>query len=142
MCDSFTIKHITLHFICIDDMLWMKSNRASFLVLEYNPNKSRLRKVYESPMEAAERERNNLASRKSRFKKKIAQQITNMHLEFDRSESADLYAMQNWMGQVIFELESNCLDRGITPECLADMRQQCGFLRNQNDKVYRARPSF
>ncbi|EAT38885.1 AAEL009263-PA [Aedes aegypti] len=110
--------------------------------LEYNPNKSRLRKVYESPMEAAERERNNLASRKSRFKKKIAQQITNMHLEFDRSESADLYAMQNWMGQVIFELESNCLDRGITPECLADMRQQCGFLRNQNDKVYRARPSF
>lgn len=110
--------------------------------LEYNPNKSRLRKVYESPMEAAERERNNLASRKSRFKKKIAQQITNMHLEFDRNENADLYAMQNWMGQVIFELESLCLDSGVTSECLLDLRLQCGFSRSQQDKLYTAGPTL
>lgn len=111
--------------------------------LEYNPNKSRLRKVYESPSEAAERERNNLASRKSRFKKKIAQQITNMHLEFDRNENADLYAMQNWMGQVIFELESLCLDSGMASECLLDLRQQCGFSRSQQDKMlFTAGPSL
>ncbi|XP_065074644.1 uncharacterized protein LOC135698545 [Ochlerotatus camptorhynchus] len=106
--------------------------------LEYNPNKSRLRKVYESPTEAAERERNNLASRKSRFKKKIAQQITNMHLEFDRNENSDLYAMQNWMGQVIFELESLCLDNGLTIECLLELRRQCGFSQSNLDKMYTA----
>lgn len=110
--------------------------------LEYNPNKSRLRKVYESPTEAAERERNNLASRKSRFKKKIAQQITNMHLEFDRNENSDLYAMQNWMGQVIFELESLCLDNGLTSECLLELRRQCGFSQSLLDKMYTPGPSL
>lgn len=110
--------------------------------LEYNPNKSRLRKVYESPTEAAERERNNLASRRSRFKKKIAQQITNMHLEFDRNENSDLYAMQNWMGQVIFELETLCFDAGLTTECLLELRRQCGFSQSQVDKMYTVEPSM
>lgn len=106
--------------------------------LEYNPNKSRLRKVYESPTVAADRERNNLASRKSRFKKKKAQLITNMHLEFDRSENIELYKMQNWMAQVIFNLESQCLDSGLTPEYLFDLRRECGFSYGQHDKMYAA----
>lgn len=108
--------------------------------LEYNPNKSRLRKVYQDASEAAERERNNLASRKSRFKKKIAQQITNMHLEFDRNENAQLYAIQNWIGKVIFELESKWLDRGAPSDALCQLRQYCGFPQNQPDKGFLTEP--
>ncbi|XP_062545792.1 uncharacterized protein LOC134212181 [Armigeres subalbatus] len=109
--------------------------------LEYNPNKSRLRKAYVSPTEAAERERNNLASRKSRFKKKIAQQITNMHLEFDRSENAELYAMQNFMSQIIYDLEAQCLDSGIAPIDMLNMRQAYGFTPSQHEKIYTAASS-
>ncbi|XP_058819250.1 uncharacterized protein LOC131682077 [Topomyia yanbarensis] len=99
--------------------------------LEYNPNKSRLRKTYENPSEAADRERNNLASRRSRFKKKISQQLTNIYLEFDRNENAQLYAMQNWIGRIVFELESKWLDNGATPEELYELRHHCGFPQNQ-----------
>lgn len=104
--------------------------------LEYNPNKSRLRKIYENPTEAADRERNNLASRRSRFKKKIAQQITNMHLEFDRDENAQLYAIQNWIGKIVFELESKWLDNGATSDELYELRHYCGFPQNQSDRGY------
>lgn len=110
--------------------------------LEYNPNKSRLRKVYESAEEAAERERNNLASRRSRFKKKISQQITNMHLEFDRKENSAFYAMQNWLDQVILELETACLDNGFTNEGILEHRRECGFSPNQVEKMYTVEPSF
>ncbi|XP_058446619.1 uncharacterized protein LOC131427448 [Malaya genurostris] len=99
--------------------------------IEYNPNKSRLRKIYENPSEAADRERNNLASRRSRFKKKIAQQITNMHLEFDRTENAQLYAIQSWIGNIVFELESKWLESGATSEELYELRHSCGFPQNQ-----------
>ncbi|XP_055548542.1 uncharacterized protein LOC129732075 [Wyeomyia smithii] len=104
--------------------------------LEYNPNKSRLRKVYDDPSEAADRERNNLASRRSRFKKKIAQQITNMHLEFDRNENAQLYVIQNWIGKIVFELESKWLDSGASPDELYELRHLCGFPQNPSDRGY------
>ncbi|XP_019540312.3 uncharacterized protein LOC109411250 isoform X1 [Aedes albopictus] len=95
--------------------------------LEYNPNKSRLRKDYVSSTEEAERSRNNLASRKSRFRRKNDQLINNIKLDFHRQENAEMYALQNWMDQVIFELEEACLNTGVAPESLADLRQQCGF---------------
>lgn len=94
---------------------------------DYYPNKSRLRKQYNDPDEAAERERNNLASRRSRFKKKRAQLILNIHLEYDRNENAQLYAMQNWIGKIIFQLESQWLERGATAEQMCQLRRDCGF---------------
>lgn len=94
---------------------------------DYYPNKSRLRKQYVDPEEAAERERNNLASRRSRFKKKRAQLILNMHLEYDRNENAQLYAMQNWIGKIIFQLETQWLERGATAEQMCQLRRDCGF---------------
>lgn len=94
---------------------------------DYCPNKSRLRKQYVDPDEAAERERNNLASRRSRFKKKRAQLILNMHLEYDRTENAHLYAMQNWISKIIFQLESQWLERGATAEQMCQLRRDCGF---------------
>lgn len=94
---------------------------------DYYPNKSRLRKQYVDPEEAAERERNNLASRRSRFKKKRAQLILNMHLEYDRNENAHLYAMQNWIGKIIFQLEQQWLERGATAEQMCQLRRDCGF---------------
>lgn len=94
---------------------------------DYYPNKSRLRKEYVDPEEAAERERNNLASRRSRFKKKRAQLILNMHLEYDRNENAHLYAMQNWIGKIIFQLEQQWLERGATAEQMCQLRRDCGF---------------
>ncbi|KAL9706858.1 hypothetical protein quinque_010376 [Culex quinquefasciatus] len=93
----------------------------------YYPNKSRLRKQYVDPDEAAERERNNLASRRSRFKKKRAQLILNMHLEYDRTENAHLYAMQSWIGKIIFQLETQWLERGATAEQMCQLRRDCGF---------------
>lgn len=94
---------------------------------DYYPNKSRLRKQYVDPDEAAERERNNLASRRSRFKKKRAQLILNMHLEYDRTENAHLYAMQSWIGKIIFQLETQWLERGATAEQMCQLRRDCGF---------------
>ncbi|XP_055592679.1 uncharacterized protein LOC129744266 [Uranotaenia lowii] len=95
--------------------------------LDYNPNKSRLRKVYADPMIAAERERNNLASRKSRFKKKITQQITNLYLEYNRNENGILMAVMCWMKLVLNDLEKEIINRGITEQGLAQLRRQCGY---------------
>lgn len=97
----------------------------------YNPNKSRLRKVYQSPVEQAEREKNNDASRKSRFRRKCENMTRQMYLDFDRDENAKFYRMQNWLGQVIFDLEEQCMDRGIPLESLVNARKQCGFSRRR-----------
>lgn len=106
--------------------------------MEYNPNKSRMRRTNLTEAEAAEREKNNLASRKSRFKKKIAIQVTNMSMEFDRIEIAEMQEMENWLLDVIDDLEKECLNSGVAPEEVLLLRQQCGINSDQPEQLYTA----
>lgn len=94
---------------------------------EYNPNKSRLRKQYNDPAQAEDRARNNLASRRSRYKKKIAAQLLSLNLDFEKEENRKLFKQETWMTTIIAELEEKLLQRGFEPVVIKNLRFKCGF---------------
>ncbi|XP_058057932.1 uncharacterized protein LOC131208993 [Anopheles bellator] len=93
----------------------------------YHPNKSRLRKEYLNDLEAADRAKNNLASRRSRHKKKMVNQLMNISLEFDRSENRHLYLQERWLTSLIYELEDKAMQKGVDAYMLRKLRADCGF---------------
>lgn len=94
---------------------------------EYNPNKSRLRKVYENQAEAEERERNNQASRKSRHKKKIANVMNDAHVKYDKAENDDIFILHNYLAEKLFQMEENMLTAGESALYMQDVRRHLGF---------------
>lgn len=95
--------------------------------LKYNPNKSRLRKEYKDAAEAEDRAKNNLASRRSRQKKKTQMQMLNFSLTFDREENRELFAQERWMSDFVSEFETKLLARGYDVAALKSLRAQCGL---------------
>ncbi|XP_052864413.1 uncharacterized protein LOC128271022 [Anopheles cruzii] len=93
----------------------------------YHPNKSRLRKEYQNDLEAADRAKNNLASRRSRHKKKMVNQLMNISLEFDRSENRHLYLQERWLTSLIYDLEDKAMQKGVDAYMLRKLRADCGF---------------
>jgi hypothetical protein len=71
--------------------------------------------------------KNNLASRRSRYKKKLSGQIKSLNLEFDRIENRHLYAQEHWMAETITYLEDQILQQGLDMNELKDLRKKCGF---------------
>lgn len=94
---------------------------------EYNPNKSRLRKQYNDPAQAEDRARNNLASRRSRYKKKIAAQLLSLNLDFEKEENRKLFKQETWMTNIIAELEEKLLQSGFETNVIKNLRNECGF---------------
>lgn len=94
---------------------------------EYNPKKSRLRKEYANAEEAAGRAKNNLASRRSRYKKKVQTQLMNLSLAFDKDENRDLYLQEKWLKEMIADLEGKLLERNFDMDKLREIRASCGF---------------
>lgn len=107
---------------------YVKKKTAEFPIdSEYNPKKSRLRKEYANPEEAAGRAKNNLASRRSRYKKKVQTQLMNLSLTFDKEENRDLYLQEKWLNEIIADLEGKLLERNFDVEKLREIRASCGF---------------
>lgn len=98
---------------------------------EYNPKKRRLSKDYKSDREAAERLKNNEASRGSRLKKKSELKATAITMDFHRQENADMYYLHNWIEQDVYNLETMNIDRGEPPENLFQLRRMYGFFPQQ-----------
>lgn len=111
----------------VKDEYMQRKAKESPMDFEYNPKKSRLRKVYKDAEEAADRAKNNLASRKSRQKKKLQMQLLNFSLAFDREENRQLYAQERWMADVIADLEDKLLAKGYDAVAIRALRAQCGM---------------
>lgn len=95
---------------------------------EYNPSKSRLRKTYEDPEMEAGRAKNNLASRKSRYKKKLASRLLSINYNYDILENRKLYDQERWMIGVIAELENMLVaHHGVEVNVLKELRDFCGL---------------
>ncbi|XP_050089668.1 uncharacterized protein LOC126573527 [Anopheles aquasalis] len=107
---------------------YTKEKMAEFpMDVGYHPNKSRLRREYLNDAEAADRAKNNLASRRSRHKKKMVTQLMNISLEYDRQENRELFMQERWLTNLIFELEDKALQQGIDTQVLRKLRADCGF---------------
>ncbi|KAG5668636.1 hypothetical protein PVAND_016571 [Polypedilum vanderplanki] len=97
---------------------------------DYNPNKSRIRTNYENPSIAEGRTKNNIASRRSRQRKKFFQHVLNYSVEFDEDENFLLQKQEIWLRGIIENLEKKLVEKngkkGI--EEVEMLRKQCGFL--------------
>lgn len=103
-------------------------NHAFPVNYEYNPKKSRIRTNYSDPQVADDRTRNNIASRRSRQRKKFLTHIHQYSLDFDDDENFLLKKQEKWLRAMIGNLENKILSN--TPERteeLFKLRSQCGF---------------
>lgn len=97
---------------------------------DYNPNKSRIRTNYEDPSIAEGRTKNNIASRRSRQRKKFQQQIVQYSVDYEQDENFLLQKEEKWLRAIIENLEEKFLakegeERGR--EEIGKLRKQCGF---------------
>lgn len=80
-------------------------NRKNPINYDYNPKKSRLRSNYGDAIVAAERTRNNIASRRSRQRKKFQNKIVQYCVNYDMDENALMEKQENWLQGIIKSLE-------------------------------------
>lgn len=97
---------------------------------DYNPNKSRIRTNYENPMIAEGRTKNNIASRRSRQRKKFYQHVLQYSVEYDEDENYLMEKQEVWLRGIIEKLEKKiCEKEGEkASEEIEKLRKQCGFL--------------
>ncbi|CAG9802936.1 unnamed protein product [Chironomus riparius] len=103
-------------------------NHAFPVNYEYNPKKSRIRTNYSDPHIADDRTRNNLASRRSRQRKKFLNHIHQYSVEFDQDENLLLNKQENWLREVIANLENKIIASNLNDDIkIYKLRKQCGF---------------
>lgn len=68
-----------------------------------------------------------MASRRSRYKKKIAAQLLSLNLDFEKEENRKLFKQETWMTKIIAELEEKLLQSGYEQVVLKNLRFECGF---------------
>lgn len=93
---------------------------------DYNPNKSRIRTNYNDPSIAEGRTKNNIASRRSRQRKKFHQQILQYSLDFDQDENFLLQKEEKWLRAIIENLEEKFVAKNGSEE-MEKLRKQCGL---------------
>lgn len=94
---------------------------------DYNPKKSRVRTNYSDPQIADDRTRNNVASRRSRQRKKFQTQMIQYAVDYDLDENFLLAKQEKWLKGIIANLEQKIIsDDGGIPK-LKKLRKQCGF---------------
>lgn len=104
-------------------------NKLQPVSYEYNPKKSRIRTNYSDPQTALERTTNNIASRRSRQRKKFQNTIIQYSLDYDEDENFLLAKQEAWLLNIINGIEGNVLSSGDSKKIaeLSDLRQKCGF---------------
>ncbi|XP_055642907.1 uncharacterized protein LOC129779450 [Toxorhynchites rutilus septentrionalis] len=91
-----------------------------------NPNKSRASHVY-SPEEAAKREKNNMASRRSRNKKKIEEWMLNNSLQYHLKEIAELNQKRLIVSMEVEQLEKLLFGDQLTADKVLELRRSHGY---------------
>lgn len=94
---------------------------------EYNAKKSRLRANYTDPAVADDRVKNNMASRRSRQRKKFLNQILQNSLDYDLDENYLLYKQERWLTNIIKNLEEKFLQSTGDEAAIKKLRAKCGF---------------
>lgn len=96
---------------------------------DYNPHKSRIRVDYNDERVAHVRIKNNVASRRSRQRKKFQQQAIQWSVDYDNDENVLLEMEEKWLRQTIEDLEKKALAKGGVEvvDKLMKLRAECGF---------------
>lgn len=98
---------------------------------DYNPKKSRIRTNYADPQIADDRTRNNIASRRSRQRKKFQFQVMQYSVDYDEDENEVCQKQLAWLTGMILNMEQHYIcENGETPVSFAklkNIRQQCGL---------------
>lgn len=94
---------------------------------EYNKNKSRLRASYENPKDTFGRCKNNVASRRSRQRKKYTTTLTQCSLDYDMDENFFLDKQGEWLKTLIVGLESQVLKEPAKINALNKIRLDLGW---------------
>lgn len=94
---------------------------------EYNPKKSRIRTNYADPQIADDRTKNNIASRRSRQRKKFQVQVIQYSVDYDEDENFLLGKQEQWLQSIITNLEQKVLNDSDGSSKLRKLRKQCGF---------------
>lgn len=94
---------------------------------EYNPKKSRIRTNYNDPQIADDRTRNNIASRRSRQRKKFHMQMVQYSVDYDTDENFLMEKQEQWLRGIIGNLEQRLSGEQGGISTIKRLRQQCGF---------------
>lgn len=107
-----------------------KLNQECPVNYEYNPKKSRIRTNYNDPRIADDRTRNNIASRRSRQRKKFQTHIMQYSVDYDIEESYMLDKQISWLKGVVSKLEQKILtgNSNLTADQLLQLRNKCGLI--------------
>lgn len=95
---------------------------------EYNPNKSHIILDYDKITIMVIRTLNNVASRRSRHRKKFVNQIKKNCLKIDINESVLLRKQEDHLQELVQKLEGKVLDSNIDHFTLLAMRESCGLI--------------
>lgn len=96
---------------------------------DYNPNKSRIRTNYGNPSIAEGRTKNNIASRRSRQRKKFQQHILQYSVDYDEDDNLLMSKQEKWLRAIIENLEEKIVaEKGVDGvHEIEKLRKQSGF---------------
>jgi hypothetical protein len=94
---------------------------------DYNPKKSRIRTNYNDPQIADDRTKNNIASRRSRQRKKFHMTMIQYSVDYDADENFLMEKQQKWLQGMIGNLEKRLATEQGGISTIRKLRQQCGF---------------
>lgn len=94
---------------------------------EYNPKKSRIRTDYNDPRIADDRSRNNVASRRSRQRKKFQLHMMQYSVDYDTDENFLMEKQETWLQGMIGNLEKRLKTEKNGSDAIEKLRKQCGL---------------
>lgn len=112
---------------CLKTSVINQMNVAFPVNYDYNPKKSRSRVKYTDVQLALNRDQNNMASRRSRQRKKYQTQIIQYSVDYDQDENFLLEKQQVWLQAVVSNLEEKTITSPDGNESINLLRKQCGF---------------
>lgn len=104
-----------------------KLNKTFAVNYNYNPKKSRIRTNYSDPQVADDRTRNNVASRRSRQRKKFHTTVQQYSLDYDQDENFLLKKQEEWLKLICKNLENKIVTSPEKEDEILKIRHQCGF---------------
>lgn len=95
---------------------------------DYNPKKSRTRVSYTDPQDADDRTRNNIASRRSRQRKKFQLQVLQYAVDYDTDENLLNAKHIAWLNTIINNVQLRLVsDSDSALTTIKHLRGQCGI---------------
>lgn len=94
---------------------------------DFNPKKSRVRTNYLDRKVAESRTLNNIASRRSRQRKKFQTQMIQYSVDYDKDENFLLAKQEKWLRGIIEKLEQKAITSENGYVKIKKLRKQCGF---------------